>query len=312
VRRFAPAATLVALALSAGLDARAAAIDRVTAATVAIRCQAGNTPGGFVGTGVVVNKAGYILTSTTVVPPKAHDIRVSFQGPRTLPARLVVADEKLELAVLKVDAPGEMRLAVMPLGSSDRAAVGQTVVTVGDGYSMFARSGQFTVSLGIISGKYELTRQIAPQPVYVGAALETTATVAPGMDGGPLLDSAGRLIGMLSLNVSDARWMGVAVPIDVLREPLDKAIAEDAAKAGIGPEEIRLTGDAGRGTPLFPAQERQDLAFAQSARRAAESVVAIEVDRKSERRAATQPAGRPRPPQPPPPQPRRPQPPPEL
>ena len=267
-------------------------LDNVTRATVAIDCKGPGTTGGFVGTGQVIHELGYILTSTTVVPPKSTNIRVHFIGPKTLPGRLVLADEKLELAVIKVDRPADWPpFAVLPLGDSKSARVGQTVITLGDAYSQFAASGKFITSLGILSGVYDLHRQIAAQPVYVGRVLEATATIAPGMDGGPLLDNRGRLLGIISLNVSDARWMGVAVPIDALRDRLAEVIDADATLSlGAKRGEVTLPATPPPGELLYPAQEKVDEQFAAVARKIAGSVVAIDVDRKSETAATSQPA----------------------
>lgn len=288
-------------------------LDTVTRATVALDCKAPGGTGSFIGTGVVVHELGYVLTSTTTIPPGAHDIHCHFVGPQTLPARLIVADEKLELAVVKVDVPKDWApLSVIRIGDSKNLQVGQTVVTIGDAYSAFPRSGKFTTSLGIVSGLYELKRQIAPQPVYVGRVIETTATVAPGMDGGPILDGSGRLLGLCSLNTSDCRWMGVAVPIDVLADRMLDEIRKDA-KATLGIKEAKVTLPSAdrKAPPLFPNQQRLDETFRLAAAKAAKSVVAIDVNRRSEKQPTSRPVTtRPQPRQPGPPGRPRPAPPP--
>ncbi|MCG3179885.1 MAG: hypothetical protein BIFFINMI_02235 [Phycisphaerae bacterium] len=280
--RIAPA--LLALLLIPSI-ASALTLDDLSRATVAITCRASSGPGGYLGTGIVIHPAGYVLTSTTVVPPGALDIRCNFVGALNRPARLVVADEKLELALIKVDAKDlPDRVQAVTLRRSKGIEVGDTVFSIGDAFVAFVQSGRFTVSFGIISGRYKLTRELAPQPVYEGEAFETTATMAAGMDGGPLLDGSGQFIGLLSLNVSDARWLGMAVPVDAFLDKLTAAMKDDAAKNKVGDAQPRVADAPGK--PMFPRREYQDRLFRASADKVAPSVVAIEVDRKAERKVA--------------------------
>ena len=183
----------VGLAFGLADPALAGRLEEITRATVAIDCRVPGGQGGFVGTGMVIHELGYILTSTTTVPPGAVDIHCRFIGPRTLPARLVVADETLELAVVKVDPPKDgPPLSALAIGDSRAIKVGQTVFTVGDAYTAFRRSGRLTVSLGILSGTYELKRQIncrilpAPERIYVPA--KTGAAAAGVLLGCQLAD----------------------------------------------------------------------------------------------------------------------------
>jgi len=255
---------------------QAAGVDDLAHATVSLT--AVTNRGNYVGTGVVVEESGYILTSTTVVPPDTREIRVRFLSSREIPARLVATDGKLELAVVKVSrVPEGVRPVAIRRSSGVR--VGEPAFSYGDAFCTFADSGTFTASLGIVSGRYELTRQVSPPGglrVHVGGVLETTATLAPGMDGGPLLDGSGRLIGLLSLNLSEARWLGVAVPSDTLIGPLRKAVESDSRAAG-KPVELKVVDAAG--PPAFPEYQRRVEALAEAARPLARSVVAIEAVR---------------------------------
>lgn len=284
----APALLLLTCATVVATD-----LDEIAQATVSVTCR--TSQGRFLGTGVVVHEAGYVLTSTTVVPPKAHDIRVSFLSKRNIPGRIVITDEKLELAVLKVDSLPK-NLKAVPVRRTHDVRVGDTVFSYGDAFGAFRTSGKFTASLGIISGKYELKRIIAPQKAYMGRVFETTATMASGMDGGPLLDVSGRLIGLLSLNLSDARWLGVAIPIDTLIEKMTTAIQEHARINLVSPgKTLQLTFVEGMGKSLFPKREYDDKAFRRAMNKVAESVVAIEVNRTAEKKPSTRPGRRPRP-----------------
>ncbi len=293
--------TIAALAAATACGASPAPItlDDLSRSTIAINCRAPAQRGAYIGTGTIVHPSGYVLTSTTVVPPNATDIRCHFVGALNRPARLAATDEGLELSVLKVageDMPA--KAGQVTFRRSESLRVGETAFSFGDVRASFIRSGRFTISLGVVSGLYETTSNVPPQPVYVGEVIETTATVAGGMDGGPLLDSSGRVIGLLSLNVSEMRWLGTAVPVDAFIDRLSELIAEDA-KAHARPDAAQAppapsVADA-KGTSLFPRRDRLNAAFAEAADSVAPSMVGILVDRKKDRAVDTRRArGRPR------------------
>ncbi|MFO7899642.1 MAG: trypsin-like peptidase domain-containing protein, partial [Planctomycetota bacterium] len=96
------------------------------------------------------------------------------------------------------------------------------------------------------------------------------------------LDGSGRLVGVLSLNVSNARWLGVAVPIEVMLDDLRKAMRADLKERGIEPPARLLDVSSSPGEPVFPKWEERAALFRQAARRVEPSVVAIKVDRKKD------------------------------
>jgi S1-C subfamily serine protease len=189
------------------LDTRVLA-ERALACTVGITCQVDG--GGFQGSGTVITPAGHVLTATSVVPEGATDIRVVLPGHAAAPARLVASDDPLGVAVLQVEADG---LTHLPL-AADLPAVGDVACTAGDVERTLATDGRAAFSRGIVSGLYD----VGPQgdSTYDGLVIETTAAVNQGSDGGPLIDAAGRLCGVIMLGVSPRRWQGVAVPTEVL------------------------------------------------------------------------------------------------
>jgi S1-C subfamily serine protease len=276
-------------------------LDELSGAIVAINCRKEGVRGGYLGTGTLVHPDGYVLTSTTVVPPEAVDIRCHFVDALNRPGRLVHADQTLELAVIRVD-PNDLpdRVRTVTFRRSRSVRVGETAFSFGDVLAAFVRSGRFTVSLGLVSGLYETTRNVTPQPVYVGGVIETTATMAAGMDGGPLFDASGRMVGLLSLNVSDIRWLGTAVPADAFIDRLAEIIAEDrtaTAPGGGGEEEAPavLSVAEGKGPSMFPRRDRVNALFAAAAEKLACSMVAVSVDRKKDRPTTRRrPRGRPR------------------
>lgn len=185
--------------------------ERTLPATVGIRCELDR----FIthhGTGVVISPNGHILTATSVVPPGAKKIRVAFPGFVVRDAEIVVIDEALAVAVIKVDASG---LPFLPL-STDLPVVGSTAYTASDVENALINNGRASFSRGLVSGVYEVPKH--PEAAYAGIAIETTAAVNPGSDGGPLLDEAGRVCGVITLGTLPFRWQGTAVPTKVLLE----------------------------------------------------------------------------------------------
>jgi len=170
------------------------------------------------GTGVIIDPAGLILTSVTVVPDSARLIRVYLRGGKRIDARKVLSIPEKELVLLR---PLEKRRDQKPfpflrLGDSSRLKVGQLSFALGNAFRSIAVDDQVSFAAGAISGSYELTEKRS-ESSYLGPALETTSAVNDGMDGGPLVDDRGEIIGLLSLNFSRNRWLSTAIPINILK-----------------------------------------------------------------------------------------------
>ena len=183
----------------------------------------------FYGTGSIISPLGYILTSTTVVPAGSTSITVLSPDRLIRKGTLIKADERLELAVIRIDPPVDSSLPFFTIRNSRNARLGEVVMTVSNVFRPGWGNPELSVSVGLLSGRYSLTRQFASQPVYVGDVIETSAAANPGSDGGPLLDGSGQLIGVLSLNISNARWLGVAVPTETTLPQVEQAIRADLA-----------------------------------------------------------------------------------
>ena len=168
------------------------------------------------GTGFVVDGKGNIVTAAHVVDG-ASSITVKFQDGTTRTAKLLGNDNATDVAVLSVDASG-LTLHPLALGSSASLAVGDAVAAIGDPFT-YERS----MSTGIVSG---LDRTIsAPNGFTVAHAIQTDAAVNPGNSGGPVLDSEGKVIGIvdqIATNGSSdtSSGVGFAVPIDLVRSEL--------------------------------------------------------------------------------------------
>lgn len=238
--------------------AHVATVAQAEQAVVGITASARRRGAGYYGTGTIISGDGYILTSITVVPSDCDQIQVILSGGREVAAALVGTVDELELSLIKIDETG---LAAMALGSSSTLALGETIYTLGNCLQSIETDGQVSLSIGIISGFYELD-EAQDESDYTGACIETTAALNPGVDGGPLVDSQGELVGLLSLNYAQNRWLSVAIPIDLLK-----------------PHLLELMGAEEDDSPvLAPPRGTNRAALA----RAATGVVAIEVVRTPE------------------------------
>ncbi len=201
--------------------------DRALACTVGIRSKQDDFSTNT-GTGFVISADGHILTATSVVPAAAKKIDVMLPGFVPLEATIVATDESLSVTLIKVDAK---ELPFLPLART-LPEIGTTAYTVGDVENAMLTNGQASFSRGVVSGVYSVPKN--PEAPYAGVAIETTAAVNPGSDGGPLLDEQGRVCGVITLGVLPLRWQGTAVPMAVLRERF-APFASGAVKPHDGP-----------------------------------------------------------------------------
>ena len=191
---------------------------RCAPAVVALTCRKGRSES-YYGTGTIVDPGGIVLTSTTVVPGGARDVRAYLPGGRTAKARVVTTLERLELALVRIERAAADRdsgtFPFIPLGDSTSTSLGEPAFTFGNTFHSIERDAQVAMSEGVVSGYFKLGERRS-QSTYVGLALETSARINSGMDGGPLVNANGEVIGLLSLNYSRNRWLGTAVPIHLL------------------------------------------------------------------------------------------------
>jgi S1-C subfamily serine protease len=166
------------------------------------------------GSGFVLNSEGYIATNAHVVDG-ASNVRVRFGHGASVPAKIVGKDLSTDLAVIKVD-PSKVKLTPVPLGSSSSVRVGDPVVAIGNPFGY-----EDTVTSGIVSA---LGRQIeSPNTFTIGHAIQTDAAINPGNSGGPLLDAAGRVIGINSQIATGGGGkgsvgIGFAIPVDLAKK----------------------------------------------------------------------------------------------
>src|SRR6266566_2315924 len=175
------------------------------------------------GSGVIVDKRGYILTNNHVVE-QATKIQVQLNGDTTrYTAKLVGVDQETDLAVIKIDANKELPIA--KLGNSDGVQVGDWVLAIGSPFGL-----QATVTAGIISAKdrggigHQFQR-----------FLQTDAAINPGNSGGPLVDLAGEVIGINTAIITGSRGyegVGFALPSSVAISVYNQIIQQGRVTRG--------------------------------------------------------------------------------
>ncbi|HEX5145382.1 MAG TPA: trypsin-like peptidase domain-containing protein [Conexibacter sp.] len=169
------------------------------------------------GTGFVIDGAGHVLTNYHVVED-ATSVSVGFDDNRVVPARVLGTDATNDLALLQVD-PSGLKLVPLQLGNSVTAQVGDPVLAIGNPFGL-----DRTLTTGVVSA---LQRQItAPNGFTIQHVIQTDAPINPGNSGGPLLDAAGRVIGINSQIITGGSGsegnvgIGFAVPINTAKKLL--------------------------------------------------------------------------------------------
>jgi S1-C subfamily serine protease len=169
--------------------------------------------GEALGSGIVLDTSGYILTNEHVIHGQ-HGVRVSFSNSDNVKAKVIGSDRSTDLAVLKVDLPASA-LHPLPLGESATVEAGDSVVAIGNPFGL-----DRTLTAGIISAVH---RQIsAPNNFAISDALQTDAAINHGNSGGPLIDRSGAVIGINAQLPSNSQvngnvGVGFAIPIDIAK-----------------------------------------------------------------------------------------------
>jgi S1-C subfamily serine protease len=172
------------------------------------------------GTGFVWDERGHIVTNFHVIQG-ANAARVTLADQSTHAAKLVGAFPDRDLAVLKIEVP-PARLPPIPVGASRDLVVGQKVYAIGNPFGL-----DQTLTTGIVSA---LNREIeSANGRTIRGVVQTDAAINPGNSGGPLLDSAGRLIGVNTAIYSPSgasAGIGFAIPVDEVNRIVPRLIRD--------------------------------------------------------------------------------------
>jgi len=193
------------------------------------------------GSGFVIDGDGRLLTNAHVVAG-ATDIRVTFSDDRTVPARVIGKDEDTDLALLEVEPEG-LELRPLELGSSASVQVGDPTVAIGNPFGL-----DRTLTTGVVSAKQR--RIVAPSGFSIDNVIQTDAAINPGNSGGPLIDAAGRVVGINSqIATGGSVGIGFAVPVDTAKA----IIPELQAHRTVSHAYLGIRG--GEGDPLVSLDE---------------------------------------------------------
>jgi S1-C subfamily serine protease len=188
----------------------------------------GAIPSEGVGSGVIFDSNGWILTNRHVVAG-SNQLTVELKDGTSYTGSLYGIDTLTDLAIVKIDATG---LTAATIGDSDGLKVGELVVAIGSPLGTFSN----TVTSGIVSAT---GRQIQTEGSQLDNLIQTDAAINPGNSGGPLLDASGAVIGINTAIARDSTGIGFSIPINIARPLMEQAKAgKQLARPYIG---IRYT-----------------------------------------------------------------------
>ena len=163
-----------------------------------------------VGSGVIIDENGHILTNNHVVDG-AHRLKITLTDGRVLNGKVIGKDEITDLAVVKVDRFSDNNnLPYAQLGNSDNLKIGQIVIAIGNPFGL---AGGPTVTAGIVSS---LCRNIQFESGIL-ELIQTDAAINPGNSGGPLVNTNGEVIAVNTAKMPYAHGIGFAVPINTAK-----------------------------------------------------------------------------------------------
>ena len=165
-----------------------------------------------VGSGVIIDRRGYILTNFHVVKG-ADEIMVKLASKREYRGQVVGTDPTTDLAVIRIQPDTE--LAVAALGNSDQLRVGEWAIAIGNPFGLTQ-----TVTVGVISATGRSDVGIANQENFI----QTDASINPGNSGGPLVNLRGEVIGINTAIVATGQGIGFAIPANMVKRVISQLI----------------------------------------------------------------------------------------
>ena len=160
------------------------------------------------GSGVIIDSSGYILTNNHVVSGVTQ-IAVVLADGRQFEGRIVGTDAYTDLAVIKVDATD---LPVADLGDSDTLVPGEPAIAIGNPYGF-----DYTITAGVISALNRTVEVNPNQGIVLEGLIQTDAPINPGNSGGALVNADGRVVGINTAIIAEAQGIGLAIPIRTAR-----------------------------------------------------------------------------------------------
>src|SRR5882762_9019696 len=176
------------------------------------------TPG--LGSGVIVDKRGYVLTNFHVVKG-ADAVTVRLADKQEFRGRIVGSDSKTDIAIIKFDAPDDVRVAT--LGNSDALRVGEWAIAIGNPFGL-----DQTVTVGVVSATGRADVGIATYENFI----QTDASINPGNSGGPLVNLRGEVIGINTAIVATGQGIGFAIPANMVKRVTAQLIDRGRVQRG--------------------------------------------------------------------------------
>ena len=178
------------------------------------------------GSGVLINKEGIILTNEHVVRG-AETIKVTLPDGRKFDGKLLGTDPQTDLAVVKISGTG---LPAATLGNSDDLAIGEWAIAIGNPFAYLLEDTQPTVTAGVVSATHRSIKSGQGQVQVYRDMIQTDAAINPGNSGGPLVNADGEVIGVNTFIFTasgGSEGIGFAIPINRA-----KAVVDDLLKHG--------------------------------------------------------------------------------
>lgn len=194
------------------------------------------------GSGVIVRSDGIIVTNNHVIEG-GQDIQVALPDRREYQAKVVLADPRTDLAILRIDTKGE-KLPALEFGDSDKLQVGDLVLAIGDPFGV----GQ-TVTSGIVSALARSNGGASDYQFFI----QTDAAINPGNSGGALVSMDGKLIGINSSIVSSSGGnigIGFAIPSNMTRVVVDGALGGGIKRPWFGADGQAVTAEISKALGL--------------------------------------------------------------
>jgi len=173
-----------------------------------------------VGSGVIIDKKGHILTNNHVIDG-TNKLKITANDGNIFDGFVVGKDAATDLAIIKIESKEAMSFA--ELGNSDDLKIGQIAIAIGNPFGL---GGGPTVTAGIISA---LSRKLQFEN-GVQELIQTDAAINPGNSGGPLIDTNGQVIGINTAKMPYAQGIGFAIPINVAKTILNELIINGRVK----------------------------------------------------------------------------------
>jgi serine protease Do len=196
------------------------AVVRITASGVTSDPAGQTIPSQGVGSGIIFDAAGWVLTNRHVVQIDsdtiASQLTVELKDGHQYTGTVYGVDTLTDLAVVKIDATG---LPAAPIGTSADIKVGELAIAIGSPLGTYSNS----VTSGIVSGTGRTV--VVESGTQLNNLIQTDAAINPGNSGGPLLDAAGNVIGINTAMAQNSSGIGFAIPIDIARPVMRQALA---------------------------------------------------------------------------------------